>query len=105
MGGDDAGRGRGVGGIGSGGGGNLGNGNRRGVGGKNGVGRANPGEVGEDVKLELGDLGDGLDDKVDGGEVLDFGRAGQTGANFGSLVLCDSLLGDILCEKLVCSIV
>ncbi len=105
VGGDDAGRGRGVGRIGRGGSGNLGDGDGRGVGGKNGVGRAHLGEVGEDVKLELGDLGDSLDDKVDGGQVLDLGRTGQKGANLGSLILCDSFLGDILGEKLIYKIV
>ena len=31
---------------------------------------ADLGELAEEVELELGDLGDGLDDKIDGREVL-----------------------------------
>lgn len=65
VGGDDA---RAVGGVGGvaagGGGGDAGDGDGRGVGGEDGMLGADLGELGEDVKLELGYLGNGLDDEV-----------------------------------------
>jgi hypothetical protein len=56
-------------------------------------------KLGEDVKLELGNLRDGLDDEVDGGEVLKSGMRSQEGASLISLLLGDPRLSHILCKK------
>lgn len=70
---------RGVGGvlgILGGGGGDAGDGDGGGVGCEDGVFGADLGELGEDVEFEGGDLGDGLDDEVHAGEVVERGGRG-----------------------------
>lgn len=99
--GDDAGRGRGVGGIRGGGRGDLGDGDGGRVGGEDGVRGADLGELAEDVELELGDLGDGLDDEVDRREIFQLCASCQEGAGLVGLLLCDSRLGDILGEEFI----
>src|SRR5690606_16804893 len=75
---DDA---RAVGGVGGvaarGGGGDAGDGDGRRIGGEDGVLGADLGEAGEDVELELGDLGHGLDDEVGRREVVEGGGGGE----------------------------
>lgn len=58
-------------------------------------------ELAEDVELELGDLGDGLNDHVGRGEVLHLGAGAQKGPRLVGLLLCNSRLGDILGQKLL----
>lgn len=58
-------------------------------------------KLAEDVELELGDLGDGLNDHVGRGEVLHLGASAQKGPRFVGLLLCNSRLGDILGQKLL----
>ena len=99
VGGDDTGASLGVLGILGGGGSNAGDGDGRGVGGQNGMLGADLRKLGEDVKLELGNLRDGLNDEVDGGEVLKRGMRSQEGASLISLFLGDPRLGHILCKK------
>ena len=62
---------------------------------------ANLGQVAKDVELELRDLGHGLDDEVNGGEVLHLGRRRQKAADLVSLLLGKSLLCNILSEELL----
>lgn len=73
-----------------------------GVGCQDGVFGADLGELGEDVELELGDLWDGLDDEVGGGELVEGGGGVQEGARRIGLFLGDALLGDIFGEELIC---
>lgn len=63
---------------------------------------ADLGELAEDVELQLGDLGDSLDDEVDGREVLELGAWREEAPNLVGLLLGDLGLGDILGQKLVC---
>lgn len=97
---DDAGAVGRVGGVLGGGGGDARDGDGRRVGGQDGVLGADLGELGEDVKLELGDLGDGLDDEVDVGEGVDGGCWGEEGARSVGLLLGDAVLGDVFGEEL-----
>lgn len=65
------------------------------------MGGANLGQVSKDFKLEVGDLGNSLDDEVDGREVLNLRGAAQSRSDIGGLVFCDSLLGNVLGEEFV----
>lgn len=98
----DAGRGGGVGWVFGRGGCDAGDGDGGGVGCEDGVGWSDLSELLEDLELELWDLWDGLDDEVDGGEVVHGCGWGQPGADLVGLLLGNALLGDILCEELVC---
>jgi len=64
--------------------------------------RADLGQLGEDIELELGDLGDGLDDEVYIVELFDRGGRLEQSPGSISLLLGDALLGDILSQELLC---
>lgn len=97
MGRDDAGGSLGVGWVGGGCGGDAGDGDGRGVGGKNGVLWRDLGELPKELELELWDLWHGLDDEVDGGEVVHGGGWSEAGTDGVGLFLGDAALADILC--------
>ena len=98
MGAHNAGRRRGVGGIRRSSGGNFRDADGRGVCCEDGVGRADGGKLGEDVKLQLGDFRDGLDDKINRREILHLRAGREEGTGLIGLLLTDSLLGNILCQ-------
>lgn len=71
------------------------------VGGEDGVGWADLGEAGEDLELEVEDLGNSLDDHVDVVKIIHVGRGRQSCTSGISVRLAELLLGDIFCQKLV----
>lgn len=58
------------------------------------------GELGEDLGFEGGDLWDGFDDHVDGGEIGELGGGRETGANRIRVGLREFLFGDVFGEEL-----
>jgi hypothetical protein len=56
-------------------------------------------QLGEDIELQIGDLGNGLDDEVDIAERVNGRRRGKEGAGGVGLLLCDALFGYILGEQ------
>jgi hypothetical protein len=100
--GDDAGRRRGVGGVGGGSRGDAGDGYRRGVSSQDSVRRADLGERAEDVELERRDLGHGFDNEVDVREGV-HGRGGcEEGPDLVRLILRDAFLRHVFGQQFVC---
>lgn len=82
--------------------GNLGDGDGRGVGGQNGILLGPLVEVSEDVKLELGDLGDSLDDHVHVSHGrLQVGVSGNSASHGLGLVAGQTTLTHVLLKQLV----
>ena len=71
-------------------------GDGRRVGRQDGVLGADLGELGEDIKLKLGDLRHGLDHEVDAMQVVEARGGLEKGAGRVGLVLGDAVLGDVL---------
>lgn len=66
------------------------------------MGRADFSQVAKDLILELGDLRNSLNNEVDGRQVLNLGAGSQQRTSLISLFLGDSLLRNVLCQKLFC---
>lgn len=64
--------------------------------------RADLGQVAKDLVLELWDLRNSLNNEVDGRQILNLGASSQQRTSLISLLLGDSLLRNILCQKLFC---
>lgn len=89
-------------GVRGGGRGDLGDGDGRGVGREDRVLGRDLGQLGEDARLQVGDLGDGLDHEVNGRQVVHLQGGGDAGADNVRCVAGETLLGHILLQELVC---
>lgn len=83
--------------------GDLGDGDGRGVGREDRVLGRDLGQLGEDARLQVGDLGNGLDHEVNGRQVVHLQGGGNAGADNIRCVAGETLLGDIFLQKFVCN--